>query len=285
MNATPPDDPRALYLDLMKKVLTNWIYGEAEYRPMRYRGVRGRLRRAAVAAIAGRRAFLARRRPFVPGERAEGRDWPQAAHTMIGLRRLDNLQYCVEQVLKENVPGDLIEAGVWRGGASIFMRAILKAHGDRERRVWVADSFEGLPPPDPRFPQDRDSTFHVHRSLCIPLEEVKANFERYGLLDGQVRFLRGWFKDTLPTAPIERLAVARLDGDMYESTLTSLTSLYPRLSPGGYLIVDDYAGFEACRQAVTDFREQQGIADEIRTIDWTGAFWKKSSGEVGNNSS
>ena len=282
MNVTPADDPRALYLDLMKKVLTNWIYGETECRPLRLRGLRGRLRRAAVAAIAGRRAFLVRPRPFDPGARAEGRDWPPSAHTMIGLRRLDNLQRCVEEVLREDVPGDLIEAGVWRGGAAVFMRAILEAHGARERRVWVADSFRGLPPPDPRFPADRGSKFHLRASLRISLEEVRANFQRYGLLDDQVRFLEGWFKDTLPAAPIEKLAVARLDGDLYESTLTSLQCLYPKLSPGGFLIVDDYGAIPACRQAVADFRREHGITEEIQPIDWTGAFWKRSSGEVRN---
>ena len=97
---------------------------------------------------------------------------------------------------------------------------------------------------------------------------MQDNFRRYGLLDEQVRFLQGWFRDTLPVAPIERLAVLRLDGDLYESTIQALESLYDKLSAGGYVIVDDYGNVAACRQAVHDFRAQRGINDPIQPIDW-----------------
>jgi hypothetical protein len=196
---------------------------------------------------------------------------------MIGLRRLDNLQFCVEEVLSKNIPGDLIETGVWRGGATIFMRAILKAYGVKDRNVWVADSFEGLPAPNPeRFPQDAGDLHHIMK-LAVSLDQVKANFERYGLLDDQVRFLKGWFRDTLPKAPIERLAILRLDGDMYESTMDALVNLYPKLSLGGCLIVDDYGAVPGCRQAVLDYRQLHGILDEIVQIDWTGVYWRRSN--------
>jgi hypothetical protein len=196
---------------------------------------------------------------------------------MVGLKRLDNLQYCVEDVLARGVPGDLIETGVWRGGSTIFMRAILKVHGVTDRRVWVADSFAGLPPPDEaRYPADRGDQFYLSPELAISLEQVQANFERYNLLDEQVRFLKGWFSDTLPRAPIDALAVARLDGDMYGSTMDALTHLYPKLSRGGYLIVDDYGALPACRQAVHDYRDAHGITEEIVTVDWTGAYWQRS---------
>jgi hypothetical protein len=196
---------------------------------------------------------------------------------MIGLERLDNLQRCVENALEDDVPGDLIETGVWRGGATIFMRAILKAYGVADRRVWVADSFEGLPPPDrEKYPQDAGDPHYTFKELCVSLEEVKRNFERYGLLDDQVRFLKGWFKDTLPAAAIERLAVVRLDGDMYESTMDGLVHLYPKLSAGGYLIVDDYGAVAGCRRAVEDYRASRGITEEIRDIDGIGVFWRRT---------
>ena len=217
-------------------------------------------------------------KPFDPAVRELGRDWPPTAHTMIGLRRLDNLQECVEDVLARGVPGDLIETGVWRGGASIFMRAVLQAHGVSDRRVWVADSFEGLPPPDPvRYPADAGDYHHRMTELAVSLEQVRTHFDRYGLLDDQVRFLKGWFKDTLPGAPVERLAVIRLDGDMYESTLQALTSLYPKLSVGGYLIVDDYDAVQACNQAVHDYRKAQGIREEMLRMPVCGAFWRRSA--------
>ena len=208
--------------------------------------------------------------------RATGRDWPQEAETMIGTRRLNHLQLCVEQVLREGVPGDLMETGVWRGGACILMRAVLKASGDTERVVWAADSFAGLPKPDGRYPEDEGDPHWKHNDvLAVPLEEVKAAFARYGLLDGQVRFLEGWFHETLPQAPVERLAVLRLDGDMYGSTMDALIHLYPRLSPGGLLIVDDYGAVRGCRRAVDEYRRRQCIREPVERIDWTGVWWKK----------
>ncbi len=164
--------------------------------------------------------------------RRGGLDWPSDAETMIGMERLNNLQHCVETIIHESIQGDLIETGVWRGGASILMRGVLAAYGETERKVWVADSFQGLPPPDPAYAADADSEFHKDKQLAISEETVRNNFKRYGLLDDQVRFLAGWFKDTLPSAPIEKLALARLDGDMYESTIQALESLYPKVSPG-----------------------------------------------------
>lgn len=209
-----------------------------------------------------------------PGDRERGKDWPTVAHTMIGLKRLDNLQHCVERVIADDVPGDLIETGVWRGGACILMRAVLKAWGVEDRTVWVADSFEGLPAPKEQYAADRGELFHTIDLLRVSLEEVQDNFRRYGLLDTQVQFLKGWFSDTLPAAPIRSLAVLRLDGDMYESTWDALTSLYPKLSPGGFCIVDDYWAVKGCRQAIHDFRDQHGISEEIVPIDDDGTYWR-----------
>jgi O-methyltransferase len=223
---------------------------------------------------------LAGIRPMDPAERAVGRDWPTEAETMVGRARLDNLQACVTAVILDNVPGDLVETGVWRGGASILMRAVLKAYDDRTRSVWLADSFEGLPRPAPvDFPADTDDQhWTLAKYLAVPRHLVEGNFKRYGLLDEQVKFLPGWFRDTLPTAPIERIAVLRLDGDMYESTMLALATLYPKVSPGGFLIVDDYGALPNCRHAVEDFRSAQGITDPIVTVDWTGVYWRKRPG-------
>ena len=219
-----------------------------------------------------------RKRPYDPAVRESGRDWPACAESMIGLRRMDNLQYCVERALREGVPGDLIETGVWRGGATIFMRGILKAHGVTDRTVWVADSFQGLPRPDPhRYPADAGDEHFTQDVLRVGVEQVRANFRRYDLLDDQVRFLVGWFADTLPTAPIEQLAVLRLDGDMYSSTMQAIEALYPKLSPGGYCIVDDYGAVEGCKQAITDYRTEHEIVDHIEEIDWAGCSGGRAS--------
>lgn len=209
--------------------------------------------------------------------RRQGRDWPQFAHSMIGRLRMNNLQHCMNAVHDENIEGDFIETGVWRGGACIFMRGFLKVHGIDNRRVWVADSFQGLPEPDViNYPADNGMTLHTVDQLRVSLEQVTENFRKYDLLDEQVCFLKGWFKDTLPTAPIEKIAIARLDGDMYSSTMEGLTNLYPKITKGGFVIIDDYGAVRQCAQAVTDFRNHHGINDPIEQIDWTGVFWRKS---------
>jgi hypothetical protein len=206
-----------------------------------------------------------------------GNAWPIVGETMIGLKRLDNLHACIKSVLQSKVPGDFIEAGAWRGGATIFMRAALLAYGDPDRRVWVADSFEGLPTPDPaKYPADMERPWPKGGFLAASLEEVKGNFARYGLLDDRVLFLRGWFKNTLPSAPIRQLAILRLDADMYESTLEGLQSLYAKVSPGGYIIIDDYSTIPVCKRAVDDFRAKNGIVDTIKQIDFNGVYWQHS---------
>jgi hypothetical protein len=206
-----------------------------------------------------------------------GAIWPSRAHTMIGLPRLNNIRACAEAVLKDRVAGDFLEAGVWRGGAVIFMRGILKAYGVHDRMVWVADSFEGLPPSDPaKYPKESPIAFHRYADLAVSLEQVRENFARYGLLDEQVRFLKGWFRDTLPTAPIGKLALMRLDGDLYESTMDALVPLYPKLSSGGFAIIDDYNLVQSCNEAVDDFRRERGIQEPISLIEGGGAFWRKA---------
>lgn len=269
MNSPSENRGVALYLDLMKRCVCGWIYEDAA------EPLADLLNSETRAALAGG-TRAAQPVPFHSHRRLTGTDWPSRAHTMIGLRRLDNLQQCVEDVLKNQVPGDLIETGVWRGGAAIFMRAIVKAYGDTARVVWAADTFAGLPPPNPRkYPQDADSELYQVPYLAVSLEQVRDNFRKYALLDEQVRFLKGLFSETLPTAPIERLAVIRLDGDMYESTMDALVHLYPKLSVGGYLLIDDFS-VPACRQALEDYRGRHGIAEPIQAVDWTGAFWQRA---------
>ena len=262
-----------LYLDLLKRSLTRTLGSRYEL------AAPGR-RWKALAYLPAQR-WLARRgfalvRESPPGVREEGRDLPADAETMIGLARLDQLEAAVRTIVAEDVPGDLLEAGVWRGGAGILMRATLLALGDEARSVWLADSFEGLPKPDAeRYPADAGDVHWKFPELAVGLAEVQANFERYGLLDERIRFLEGWFRDTLPNAPVERLALLRLDGDLYESTIVTFESLYDRVSPGGFVVVDDYEAVRKTRQAVDDFRALRGITTPLERIDWTGVYWRK----------
>jgi len=270
------------YLDLLKRCLTREIFREQEvqdawWEPDDVLGDPGEVQ----ARFRARGMRIVRpARP--PGEVARDQDWMPNAETMCGLARLDNVQDLVTRALTEEVPGDLVETGVWRGGSVILMRALLEAYGDPSRSVWVCDSFEGLPEPDTdRYPADSEWVSRtplddvLRATLVVPLETVQAHFARYDLLDDRVRFLKGWFKDTLPTAPIDRIAVLRLDGDLYESTMDDLVALEPRVSPGGFVIVDDFNGIDSCRQAVLDYREQRGIDSPINRVDWTAVWWRK----------
>eukprot|EP00741_Cyanophora_paradoxa_P015404 tig00020878_g14868.t1 len=200
------------------------------------------------------------------------------AVSMLSAKRLDNVQQLLESCLRDGVPGDFVEAGVWRGGTCIVARAVLKAYGVKDRSVWVADSFEGLPEPT----QEVDKVMHSMPAICAAGHlradeaDVRRNFERFGLLDDQVKFLKGWFDRSLP-GPIKQLAVLRLDGDYYESTYPVLEALYPLLSPGGYVIVDDWgiADWCAARQATEDYRRKHGIEEPLVEADWHTSYWRK----------
>ena len=262
------------YIDLLKKCLVGYLYPESsnvEIRP--HAGMRA-IKKSFLRRMNKRGYRIFKAQPFDAIARTNGVDWPSIGYSMVGLNRLGHLQSCVETVLGEHVPGDLIETGVWRGGACILMRAILKAHDVRDRNVWLADSFEGLPAPSLEADVGYDLSEHPY--LAVSIDEVKAAFERFGLLDQQVKFLKGWFKDTLPSVAIERLAILRMDGDLYESTWVALESLYDKVSPQGFVIVDDYSAWPPCKSAVDDFRTQRGIVDPIQDIDGTGVFWRKS---------
>ncbi len=244
---------KILYLDLMEATLTGSLYEDPPLPTFGYTAYASNLR-------------------------DRGLDWPSHADSMIGSERMRNFRTLVENVIKAKIPGDIVETGVWRGGASIMARAVLMAHDVRDRKVILADSFEGLPPPnESQFPADAGSTFHQFPELAVSLEQVQENFRRFGLLDEQVVFAKGWFRDTMPTLPTHRIAVLRLDGDMYESTIQPLEHLYDRITPGGWIIVDDYEIIPACKAAVTDFLAKRGLNPTIVPIDGVGVYFQKES--------
>jgi len=204
--------------------------------------------------------------------RAAGMDWPAHGLTMVGLRRLDDLQACVETVVRDGVHGDLIEAGAWRGGSSILMRATLDSLGAADRTVWVADSFEGFPLGE-GDPGEEDD-LGAFDFLAVPLTEVKASFARLGVERG-VRFVEGFFDQTLPGLTGQSWSLVRLDADTYETTQLALRYLYPGLAVGGYLVVDDFGALDECAAAVEDFRREHRITEPLEEIDWTGVRWRR----------
>lgn len=199
--------------------------------------------------------------------------------TMVSNSGMENVCRCAQEVIERSVAGDFMECGVWQGGVTIFMRGLLKAFGDTQRVVWVADSFRGLPTPDAeRSPIDAVTHEFLKSigSFRVSLEDVRENFRRFHLLDEQVRFLPGWFEDTLPTAPVQALSLLRLDGDYYDSTRTVLDNMYPKLSEGGFIIIDDYGMPVGCRRAVDEYRATNGIDDPIVAANEQMVFWRKS---------
>jgi len=271
-------------LDLFKEVLTGGVYDESawslieEERVSRARRWLPQWRQAVLHSemlrkwLEGRGIALVRTRPFDRAKRDAGRDWPLCGYTMIGRKRLDHLQHCIETVIAENLPGDVVETGVWRGGACMLAKAVLDARGAHERCVWLADSFRGLPSPK-NATDGQDLSGMPY--LAVTAEQVRHNFARFGLLDERVRLIEGWFGETLPTAPIRRIAVLRLDGDLYHSTADALNALYDRVTPGGFVVADDFLTWPGCRRAVVDFLRDRGEEPRIETIDHTAVFWRK----------
>ena len=243
-------DPAELYLNLLKRTLTGMVYEDPP--------------------IPG--CHWVTHAEYREETRAVGHDWPQHAVCMIGPERLDNVRDCVQQVLADGIPGDLAECGVWRGGTTIWMRALLALAGVTDRSVWVIDSFTGLPL-DAAVREGWETPV-IREHLPVSLDRVQQNFALYGMLDDQVRFLPGFFRDTLPDAPVSQLAVLRLDGDLYESQMNVLMYLYPKLSPGGFVIIDD-THLSECARAVRDYRQANGISEPMLAAGQYAGYWRK----------
>jgi len=276
---------RDQYLDLVEKALTASLYDESAWVVVSTednwhqlslsgpKGFRKNLKRKVsnwlIEKLKKRNLYLVEPRKYEEKTRENGRDWPMFGYSMIGMKRMRNIRWIFQQVIEEGIPGDFLEAGAWRGGTCIYFRALIKAYDLIDRTVWVADSFEGMPMPK----NSKDGSDHSTESyLSVSLEQVKANFSRFGLLDDQVQFLKGWFSESLPDAPVDRLAILRLDGDLYHSTIDVLNTMYDKVSIGGYVIIDDYYSWPGCRRAVRDFFENRGGLPDCHDID-TDAVW------------
>jgi hypothetical protein len=281
-DATKTDALRNAYLDLLGRAIRNDIYRTEPAPPTKADLAMAKARMAWMSArLAAQgstetakqllglhpRMFLS----VVQGNRPN-------AHTVLSADALTNVRTCVESVIADGIPGHLIETGVYRGGTTIFMRGILRAWDVGDRNVYASDSFEGLPEPDP---DDLDDVL-AHAVLdeidrfAVDVDAVTENFRRYDLLDDQVVFVKGFFADTLPTLAVDRFAVIRLDGDYFDSTWDALANLYPKLSVGGYAIIDDYGAPVACKRAVDKYRDEHGITDEIVEVDGQVVYWRKT---------
>ncbi len=241
-----------VYLELLKRCLLNTIYEDPNMNP--------HLPLNYDAAL-----------------RENGGDWPLLAHSLIGKKRLSQVEECVHQVLKDEVPGDLVNVGTWRGGTGILMRGCLKAYGDDTRNVWVFDTFEGVPAPNgSKYPIDAPWVFNVYKELAVSLEQVRLNFSKYDLLDDNTRFVKGLYAQTLPSTPINKISVLCVFGFLYELTMDVLVNLYSNVSPGGYVIINDFS-LPTTQAAVNNFRNAYQITDPIHQIDSVGIYWQKNN--------
>jgi O-methyltransferase len=199
-------------------------------------------------------------------------------YTVCSRSHMLNLTECVESVLRDNIPGDLLEAGTRRGGMAMLMKEVLRRHGDLTRTVWLADAWTGHFP-KPQSPNDAAAAPTVNRlfSNGPNRDEVIENFKQIGLWDERLEFVEGYFENTLPHIRVNRLSVLRLDADFYSSTMDVLTHLYPKLSPGGYVIIDDYGlPICDCKKAVDEYRAKHGIAEVIKMADIQCGYWRKT---------
>ncbi len=217
-----------------------------------------------------------KKKPLNVDLRGQGLDWTYLGDTMTGLARIESLKTLLHDVFQNEIEGDFIETGVWRGGMSIFARGVLRANNQMQRKSFVCDSFRGLPPGD-RDLDPRDKQWYRINYLEVSDVTVAENFKAAGLLDPNVIFVKGFFNDTMSEVAkmTESLAIMRLDGDMYESTVDVLYRLYEKLSIGGYVIMDDWTGFPS-KTACEDFFKVHGISPVIVQVDAISAYWQKT---------
>jgi O-methyltransferase len=191
--------------------------------------------------------------------------------TLLSKGQLDLIEWAVTDLEARQVPGDYIEAGIWRGGAVILMRALLDADGIAGRAVLAADSFEGIPK-NTKFRHDPVDLWEDR--WAASLDEVKANVARFDLLDERIQFVEGYFEDSLGALADRQFALIRLDSDSYDSVMTSLDHLYPGLSSGGIIIIDDWH-LPGCRMAVDAYRAKHGIIEPMLSKAGNG-YWIKA---------
>jgi O-methyltransferase len=265
---------RRHHLELLKKFIIRYDFDHQEYSWKQVKIFPGKLKvlLPLLRILPRNWTFAELVSPPDLESRRFGRDWPLTAESMIGLLRMNQLHESLDVIRNENIPGDIVETGIWRGGTVIFAASYLSVYDMEDRKVFGCDSFEGLPEPDPKFPIDSNDIHSTIDFLRVSLPEVEHNLRKYLVDSGRVKLVKGWFEQTLPTLPVNKISILRLDGDMYSSTIDALNALYAKVSVGGIVIIDDYC-LEGAKMAVHDFFNTK--LPEIYDIDGTGAYFRK----------
>lgn len=269
------DELRSHHLELLKRFIIRFDFDTTAYSFKEVRNYPGKLKVLKVVAKLLPANWVIAEPEVVPKleVREKGLDWPKTAESMIGLERMNQLHAALDTIRLENIEGDIVETGIWRGGAVIFAASYLNVFAMTSKKVYGCDSFEGLPEPDPKYPVDAGDVHSTIRILAVSLPEVTRNLLKYGIDLSQVELVKGWFEDTLPTLRAESISILRLDGDMYSSTIQALDALYGKVSVGGFVIIDDYC-LEGARKAIHDFFAKK-TPPTLIDIDGTGAYFRK----------
>lgn len=221
------------------------------------------------------------RRPGADAERVET-VFHCMSYSLVGWQGMEATYECTKRALTEQVPGDLVECGVAQGGSALLIALVSKRFAAGARRLWLFDSYEGLPDPTAEDYQDGKTGAHIRplpKGSCLgTIEEVsRLLFQEHGLNPSGIHLVKGWFQDTLPKvkAEIPSIAVLRLDGDWYESTKTCLEHLFDKVSEEGYVILDDYFSCFGCKRATHEFLQSRGKSYEIVPDGRGGAYFRK----------
>jgi O-methyltransferase len=268
------DELRSHHLELLKKFITRYDFDNQAYNVKVVERFPGKLSLLKPVRFLFPRNWTIARLISPPDLkiRENGQDWPITAESMIGLKRMNQFHEALDTVRNEKIHGDIVETGIWRGGAVIFAASYLNIYELSDRKVFGCDSFEGLPIPDEKYPVDKDDVHSLIDTLRVSFNEVAHNFAKYNVDMTRVKLVKGWFKDTLPELDCESISILRLDGDMYSSTIEALDALYKKVTSGGYVIIDDYC-LEGAKTAIYDYFE--GNQPDIVDIDGTGAYFRK----------
>ena len=270
------------YLDLVKKTVVAdfypFTYLDIDYPTSNF--IKRIIKKIIIKTISKNKISI--KKTLTPDEVENGSERSSLSFSMVGKKRLNNVHKLIDRIFKDNIEGDFLEAGIWKGGIIIFMRACLLAYNDKNRKVWGIDSFKGLPPLDVHnFPEDKIFEKILddwnRQEMIVSKKEVIENINKFDLYDNQVELIEGWFSDVFKkNYNIKKLSLCRIDGDLYQSTYEALVGLYPKISLGGYVIIDDYGLWSgACKKAVDRFREENNINSELIKIDWAGVYWRK----------
>jgi O-methyltransferase len=197
-------------------------------------------------------------------------------YSMTSLDRMYALFKSVIYVVDNNIPGDFVECGVWRGGSSMLIAETLKLMNQTDRKIYLYDTFEGMPEPSSKDTKIRKSedpkkiweSEQKNGGWCaVSLEEVQSNLQRTNYPFSNLIFVKGMVEDTIPTTAPDTISLLRLDTDFYDSTYHEFVHLYPRLSHKGILIIDDYGSWKGSRDASDQYFKENNIHLLLHRVD------------------